>query len=463
MRLFNTLTKRVEDLVPVRPGAVGIYSCGPTVYRYVHVGNLRTFLLSDVLRRALEFEGLRVNLVINITDVGHMTDEVSDAGRDRMDLSVQDEGLSPEAVADKYTKAFFEDIDAIGIRRADAYPKATDHIGEMIELTQALLERGHAYVVGGSVYFDVHSFPGYGKLSGNTIENLQAGHRQIEHDPNKRHPEDFALWKEAGVNRLMKWDSPWGPGFPGWHVECSAMSMKHLGERFDIHVGGTDLRFPHHEDEIAQSEGAVGHQVVNLWVHTGFLNMAGLKMSKSKGNVVRIGDLVEEFGVDPLSFRYLCFQTRYRTEMEFSVEALQGADRTVKRLRQRMPEWAEEARDGLSAAAKELDARFREALSDDLDLPQAMTVLAEASSGEGLSGADRFSLLSEWDSVLGLDLGRELGAGALPDEIEALVRERDEVRAAKDFARSDAIRDRLGEMGYEVMDSPEGTRVRRKL
>jgi cysteinyl-tRNA synthetase len=463
MRLYNTLTKQVEELEPIEPGTVTAYSCGPTVYRYVHVGNLRTFLLSDVLRRSLELEGRGVKLVINITDVGHMTDEVSDAGRDRMDLSVQDEGLPPDQIAEKYTNAFFEDVDLIGIRRADAYPKATDHIAEMIELTERLIERGHAYVVGGSVYFDVHSFPGYGKLSGNTIENLRAGHRQIEHDPNKRHPEDFALWKEAGGGRLMKWDSPWGSGFPGWHIECSAMSMKHLGEHFDIHVGGTDLKFPHHEDEIAQSEGAVGHQVVNVWVHTGFLNMSGLKMSKSRGNVLRIGDLVEEFGVDPLSFRLLCFQTRYRSEMDFSPDALQAADKTVKRVRQRMTEWAGESGDGLSPAAKELDARFREALADDLDLPTAVTVLSEAVGSGDVSGADKFRLLSDWDSVLGLDLQREVGAGALPDDVQALARERDEARAAKDFAKSDELRDRLTGMGYEVMDSAEGTKVRRRL
>ena len=463
MRLHNTLTKQVEDLTPVEPGVVKSYSCGPTVYRYVHIGNLRTFLFGDVLRRALELEGHQVTFVINITDVGHMTDEVSDAGRDRMDLSVQDEGLSPDEIAEKYTKAYLEDTDAIGIRRADAYPKATDHIQDMLELIERLIEREHAYVVGGSVYFDVHSFPGYGKLSGNTIENLRAGHRQIEHDPNKRHPEDFALWKEAGSSRLMKWDSPWGVGFPGWHIECSAMSMKHLGERFDIHIGGTDLRFPHHEDEIAQSEGAVGHEVVSVWLHTGFLNLSGLKMSKSKGNVVRIGDLVEEFGVDPLSFRYLCFQTRYRSEMDFSAEALQGADRTVKRLRQRMAEWAGEPSDGLSPAAKDLDSRFREALSEDLDLPAAMTVLAETASSSDASGGDKFQLLKDWDAVLGLDLEREVGAEALPDEVQALAAERDQARASKDFAKSDEIRDRLTEMGYEVMDTAQGTKVRRRL
>ncbi len=318
---------------------VRMYSCGPTVYRFVHIGNLRTFLLSDLVRRALEFEGYEVTQVINITDVGHMTDEASDAGRDKMLLAVDDEGLSPSEIAEKYTRAFLDDAALIGIKPAHVYPKATEHIPEMLELAQKLVQRGHAYEVGGSIYFDVRSFPDYGKLSGNTLEKLRAGHRQeLEVDPDKRHPEDFALWKKAGANRLMRWDSPWGAGFPGWHVECSAMSMKYLGERFDIHTGGTDLVFPHHEDEIAQSEGGVGHPVVSIWAHGGFLRLTGQKMAKSSGNILRIGDLAE-MGFDPLSYRYLTFTTRYRSEMDFSEDALRDADTHVKRLRQRMVGW----------------------------------------------------------------------------------------------------------------------------
>jgi len=460
MRLNNTLTNRVEDLVPVEEGRVRIYGCGPTVYRYVHVGNLRTFLLSDVLRRALRLEGYDVTLVMNITDVGHMTDEVSDAGRDRMELSVEDEGLSPAEIARKYTQAYLEDTGAIGIEPADVMPKATDHIPEMLELTAGLLERGHAYEVNGTVYFDVHSFPGYGKLSGNTLDKLRTGHREIEVDPNKRHPEDFALWKRAGANRLMRWDSSWGPGFPGWHIECSAMSMKYLGERFDIHTGGNDLKFPHHEDEIAQSEGVVGHQVVSIWVHTGFLNMSGVKMSKSRKNVVRIGDLVEELGIDPLAFRYLCFQTRYRSEMDLSLEALKAANHTLRRLRARMADWAGATRDGLGAAARDLDGRFRAAVADDLDLPAAVTIVSEAVSADVTDG-DRYALLASWDGVLGLDLEREAREGVeVPEEVRALVRERDDARARKDFARSDALREEIRARGFEVRDGTGGTEVR---
>src|ERR671922_1214720 len=339
MRLYNSLSRAVEEVVPVEPGRVKMYTCGPTVYRYVHLGNLRTFLLADLVRRALEFEGYVVTQVLNITDVGHMTDESSPEAVDKMLLAAEDEGLQPLEIAEKYTQEALEDMAAVGIRLPDLMPKATDHIPEMIELIGRLIERGHAYVAdSGSVYYDVTTFPDYGALSGNTLDKLRAGHRELETDPAKRHPADFALWKAAGPGRLMKWPSPWGDGFPGWHVECSAMSMKYLGDRFDIHTGGNDLRFPHHEDEIAQSEGAVGHKVVSIWVHGGFLQMSGQKIAKSARNIYRVTDLAEE-GVDPLAYRLLCFGTRYRSEMDFSWEALEGADRTLTRIRQRMMDW----------------------------------------------------------------------------------------------------------------------------
>jgi cysteinyl-tRNA synthetase len=459
VRLYNTLTRTVEEVVPVDDRHVRMYTCGPTVYRYVHIGNLRSFLLSDLIRRALEFEGYEVTQVINITDVGHMTDDTSDAGRDRMDLAVADEGLSPAAIAQKYTDAFLEDARAIGLKLAHGYPKATDHIEEMLELTQELVKQGHAYEVGGNVYYDVQSFPEYGKLSGNTLEHLRAGHRQeLEVDPSKRHHADFALWKKAGPNRLMKWDSPWGDGFPGWHVECSAMSMKYLGARFDIHTGGVDLIFPHHEDEIAQSEGAVGHPVVSIWVHGGHLRLTGQKMAKSSGNIIRIPELVE-MGFDPLSYRYLTFQTRYRSEMDFNEEAMRAADHAVKRIRQRMVEWGAQA-GTLGEDAHELDRRFRAAVADDLDMPRALVVLNEAVSSP-IPGGEKAALLSSWDDVLGLDLGREVREAWTPtNEMRRLVAERDAARAGRDFARADELRAELQSMGLEVMDSPEGTKIR---
>ena len=461
MRLFDSLTREVLEVTPVDGETVKIYSCGPTVYRYIHVGNMRSFMLGDLIRRALRLEGRDVRWIMNITDVGHMTDEVSDTGRDKMELAEADEGLSAAEIADKYTKAFLEDSDLVGIERADLYPYATEHIGEMIRIIETLIEQGHAYEVEGSVYYDVTTFPGYGKLSGNTLDRLRAGHRQeLEVDPNKRHPEDFALWKRAGGSRALKWPSPWGDGFPGWHIECSAMSMKHLGERFDIHTGGNDNKFPHHEDEIAQSEAAVGHQVVSIWVHGGFLQMGEAKMAKSAGNVLRVTDLRDQ-GVDPLAYRLLCFGTRYRSEMHFDWDALQGQHRRLRDLRRLMGEWAKPA-DELSASAVAFDDRFRKAIADDLDLPRALVVLNEA-VGAGISDGEKYALLATWDAVLGLDLERDAREGFEPtQEMRDLIAERDAARAAKDFARSDELRVRLQELGLEVMDTAEGTTVRRR-
>jgi cysteinyl-tRNA synthetase len=459
MRLYDSLTREVHDVEPVDGATVKIYSCGPTVYRYIHIGNMRSFMLGDLIRRVLRFEGRDVRWIMNITDVGHMTDEVSDSGRDKMELAEADEGLSASEIAHKYTQAFLEDADLVGIQRADLYPLATDHIPEMIELIKVLIDGGHAYEVDGTVYYDVTSFPGYGKLSGNTLENLRAGHRQeLAVDPSKRHPEDFALWKKAGPSRALRWPSPWGDGYPGWHIECSAMSMKHLGERFDIHTGGNDNKFPHHEDEIAQSEGAVGHPVVSIWVHGGFLQMGGQKMAKSARNITRVTELAEQ-GIDPLAYRLLCFGTRYRSEMEFSWEALEGQNRRLADLRRRIAEW-EPAAGTLSAEAQHLDRRFREAVADDLDMPRALVVLNEAVSSP-IAGGEKVSFLSSWDAVLGLDLLRVAREAWEPtDEMRRLVAERDAARAARDFAAADRIRSELQAMGLEVMDSPQGTKVR---
>jgi cysteinyl-tRNA synthetase len=460
MRLYNSLTRSVEEVTPLEPGHVTMYTCGPTVYRYAHLGNLRTFMLADLVRRALDREGLRVTQIMNITDVGHMVDDSSEAAVDKMLLAVEDEGMTPGEIADKYAEAVFADAAALGIRPADAYPKATDHIADMIDLTEKLIDRGHAYVAeSGSVYFDVQSFPGYGALSGNTVDQLRSGNRELEVDASKRHPADFALWKSAGAGRVMKWPSPWGEGFPGWHIECSAMSMKFLGERFDIHTGGTDLRFPHHEDEIAQSEGAVGHRVVSVWVHGGHLRLAGHKIAKSTGNVIRVQALVDR-GIDPLSFRWLTFQTRYRSEMDFTWEAMDTADARVKQIRRRMVGWAPAA-EPASDAARSLDARFRAAVADDLDMPTAIVVVNELVSSGQVPDGEKYALLAGWDHVLGLDLEREATSGWAPtDEVVALIARRDAARAAKDFATSDRIRDELAEMGLEVMDGAGGTSVR---
>ena len=462
MRLFDSLSRDLIEVSPADGKTVKIYSCGPTVYRYIHIGNMRSFMLGDLIRRALRLEGRDVRWIMNITDVGHMTDDVSDTGRDKMELAEADEGLTAPEIAEKYTDAFLEDSDLVGIERADLYPRATAHIDEMLALIETLIDKGHAYEVDGSVYYDVTSFSGYGKLSGNTLDRLRAGHRQeLEVDPNKRHPEDFALWKKAGQTRALKWPSPWGDGFPGWHIECSAMSMKHLGDRFDIHTGGNDNKFPHHEDEIAQSEAAVGHQVVSIWVHGGFLQMSGQKMAKSAKNIYRVTDLAEQ-GVDPLAYRLLCFSSRYRAEMNFSWDALQGEHRRLVDLRRRMAEWAPAA-DALSEPAGGFDAGFREAIADDLDLPRALVVM-NGVVGADISSGEKYALLASWDQVLGLDLERDAREGWEPtDEMNELVHERDRARSSKDYARSDELRDRLQELGLEVMDTPEGTKVRPRL
>src|SRR5438132_11171497 len=408
MRLYNTLVREVEEVKPVDGHTVKMYSCGPTVYRYIHIGNMRSFMLGDLIRRALRFEGQDVRWVMNITDVGHRTDEVTDTGRDKMELAEADEGLSAKEIADKYTQAFLEDAELVGIQPADVYPRATDHIPEMIAIIQKLIEKAHAYVVDGDVYYDVTTFPDYGRLTGYKNEKLRAGHRQeLEVDPNKRHPADFALWKKAGPGRVMKWPSPWGEGFPGWHIECSAMSMKHLGERFDIHTGGNDNKFPHHEDEIAQSEGYTGHPVVSIWVHGGFLQMSGQKMAKSAKNIYRVTDLAEQ-GIDPLAYRLLCFGTQYRSEMDFSWEALEGQNRRLDQLRRSMQDWAaaDEPSGPSEESAKAFDARFREAVGDDLDMPTSLKVLDDAVGTKDLSPADKRELFNAWDRVLALDLDR---------------------------------------------------------
>jgi cysteinyl-tRNA synthetase len=462
VRLYDSLTRELHEVVPVDGHTVKIYSCGPTVYRYIHIGNMRSFMLGDLIRRALRFEGSSVRWIMNITDVGHMTDDVSDTGRDKMELAESDEGLSAAEIAHKYTDAFLQDADLVGIERADLYPKATEHIAEMIAVIERLIAKDHAYEVDGTIYYDVTTFPGYGKLSGNTLDQLRAGHRQeLAVDPDKRHPEDFALWKKAGPNRALKWPSPWGDGFPGWHIECSAMSMKHLGERFDVHTGGNDNKFPHHEDEIAQSEAAVGHEVVTTWVHGGFLQMGGQKMAKSAKNIKRVTDLAEQ-GIDPLAYRMLCFGTRYRSEMDFNWDALEGQNRRLADVRRRMAEWAPGA-GSLSADAAGFDRRFRQAVGDDLDLPRAMVVLNEVLSSP-IPPGERYALLSSWDEVLALDLERDARERWEPTEdVRVLVGERDAARAAKDYEASDRLRDRLQAMGLEVMDTPEGTKVRRRI
>jgi cysteinyl-tRNA synthetase len=449
VRLYNTLTRRKEELAPVSARAVKVYSCGPTVYRYVHIGNLRTFMFADVLCRALEYLGHPTTQVMNITDVGHLTDDTFDRGEDKMLVSARLEKRSPEEIAAFYTEAFMEDAARMNIRPAAQFPRATQYIPQMLEIIAKLIEKRHAYEVGGTVYYDIASFPDYGKLSRNSTDKLLAGARG-EVDPRKRHPGDFTLWKAAGEHRLQVWPSPWGDGFPGWHIECSAMSMSLLGERFDIHTGGTDNVFPHHEAEIAQSEGVTGHRVVSCWMHGGHLMLAGSRMAKSAGNFFRITELMER-GFDPLAIRYLVLQAKYRTKLNFSTEGLAGADHALTQLRERVAEWTL----GGDGPAGDFDQRFRGALDDDLDLPAAMALVSELARSD-VAPAAKGRLLIEWDRVLGLDLAPRHSVAVLPSGAAELLAARETARVARDFATSDRLRETLAGMGVAVTDTPTG-------
>ena len=453
VRLYNTYTRSRQELKPIADGLVQIYSCGPTVYRYVHVGNLRTFMLPDLLRRSLEYLGYRTRQFMNITDVGHLTNDSFDRGEDKMLVSARLENRSTEEIAAHYTDAFLEDIRKVNIRPADGYPRATDHIAQMQGLIEKLITQGHAYVIDGNVYFDIATFPAYGRLSRNSTDKLLTGVRG-EPDPRKRHPGDFTLWKAAGEHRLQVWPSPWGEGFPGWHIECSAMSLSLLGERFDIHTGGADNVFPHHEAEIAQSEAVTGHPVVSLWMHGGLLLLSGARMAKSAGNFFRITEL-EEQGFDPLAFRYLALQARYRAPLNFSIEGLAGADRALRQLRERVAEWSTR---GEAAALEEWDSRFRKAIADDLDMPAAMALVAELVRSS-IDGHEKATLLTSWDRVLGLDLQR--AAPPLPPDADLLLAAREQARQANDFAESDRLRDQLAQLGVTVIDTPDGQRIKR--
>jgi cysteinyl-tRNA synthetase len=456
VRLYNTLTRTKEELIPVNDGSVRIYSCGPTVYRYVHIGNLRTFMLGDLLRRTLSYLGYQTQQVMNITDVGHLTEDDFDRGEDKMLVSARLENKSPADIAAHYTRAFMEDAARANIHPADHYPRATEYIPHMVELIAKLIAKGHAYEIGGTVYYDIASFPAYGRLSRNSPEKLLVGVRG-EVDVRKLHPGDFTLWKAAGEHRLQVWPSPWGPGYPGWHIECSAMSMSLLGERFDIHTGGADNVFPHHEAEIAQSQGVTGHQVVSCWMHGGLLMLAGSRMAKSAGNFFRITEL-EEQGYDPLAFRYMALQAKYRTKLDFSTEGLAGADRALRQLRERLAGWSStpDAPGPDQAGTSEFEERFKAAIADDLDLPAAMALLAELTRSK-LPATEKAKLVRRWDQVLGLDLDR-VESPELPAGAAELVEAREKAREAKDFATSDRLRKELAMLGVRVTDTPNGQR-----
>jgi cysteinyl-tRNA synthetase len=456
--LYDTAERKVVDVAPAG-AALTMYTCGPTVYRYAHIGNLRTFLLADLIRRAFEYCGSVVDQVQNITDVGHMTDELFDRGEDRMLVQAGIEERSPEEIAAYYTEFFLRDAAAMNLRPARAYPRASEHIPLMVELVAKLLERGHAYEAGGNVYFDVRSFPSYGRLSQNTLTALKPGHRLDEVDPLKQHHADFLLWKAAGPSRLIRFAAPWSEGYPGWHIECSAMSLAYLGDRFDVHTGGMDLIFPHHEDEIAQSESAVGHRVVGHWVHGAHLLAEGRKMSKSSQNFFDLRDLEARGHSEPLAFRLLCLQTRYRAQMNFTWDALDAAERTLARWRRLVAAWP----DGPAGAHSEAyEQRFRDALSADLDTPAVVALISDVIAAKDLTPGERGALLRRWDAVLALDLDREPREADIPPEAIELVERRQRAREDRDWATADRLRVELGALGVEVDDTPDGPKARRR-
>ena len=453
LRLHNTLTRSSEPFTPLEPNAVGIYSCGPTVYRDVHIGNLRTYLLADWLRRVLEAQGFQVRHVKNITDVGHMRQELLERGDDKVIAAALKAGTTPQEIAEQYTASFLKDEAALNIMPAHVFPRATAHVPQMIEMTQRLIERDLAYEVAGNVYFSVERFADYGKLSGNTGDSLLEAVR-IDPDPNKRDPRDFALWKAAEPDRTMQWPSPWGAGFPGWHIECSAMSTFHLGEQFDIHTGGVDNIFPHHEDEIAKSEGALGHQVVRHWVHGQHLLVDGLKMAKSTGNVYTLPEL-QSRGFDPLAFRYLCATVHYRHRLNFTFDSLRAAALGLNRLRQEAFLAAQSA-DGNGGSGERYEEAFQQAIEDDLHLPRALAVVWELVRSETPS-AVKARLLRKFDQILGFDLFAPVTE--TPTSVRALVDERQSLRGRSAFDEADRMRERIAADGFHVRDTRNGAAV----
>ena len=460
--LYNSLTRKKQVFRPIKPGTVGLYTCGPTVYNYAHIGNLRTYVFEDVLKRVLTYNGYAVKHVMNITDVGHLTGD-RDMGEDKMEAGAAREGKSAWDIAEFYTRSFKEDIEHLNILAPDIWVKATDTIPEQIVLVKTLEEKGYTYRTSDGIYFDTAKFKDYTKLSHQDLEALKEGAR-VERNPEKRNATDFALWKFSpqGLKRQMEWESPWGVGFPGWHLECSAMSMKFLGEQLDIHCGGTDHIDVHHTNEIAQSEAATGKPFFNFWMHGAFLIIqGGKKMAKSEGNFLTLENAFLKNDINPLVYRFASFLTHYRKPMEYSDEGIQAARNGLLHLQNQVRQVMVAGVEAEPSVHTEFKNKFTETVNDDLNMPRAMAVVQEMLKSK-ISNAQKYSTMMDFDRVLGLRLDQLDQSQALPDAVQRLVAARQQARRDKDFATSDQLRAEIEAQGYQVQDTPDGMNVIKK-
>ena len=454
---YNTLTKQKDLFKPIEEGNVKIYSCGPTVYKDATIGNMRTNLLNDTLRRVLKYNGYELKHVMNITDVGHLVSD-GDEGEDKMLKSAREEHKSPLEIAEHYTKLFFRDLERLNIETPEVVCKATDHIKEMLEMVQKIMKNGYAYETSTAIYFDVSKLDKYGILSGINLNDQKAGAR-VDIDPEKRNPYDFALWIKAPANHLMKWDSPWGPSYPGWHIECSAMSTKYLGEEFDIHTGGIDLVPTHHENEIAQNKGACGKNPAHYWIHGEYLLINGGKMSKSLGNTYLIDDIIAR-GYSPLAYRLFNYSCHYRGKLNFTWEGIESANTSLIRLREGYQKHLNGNSDISDEIIADMENRFHQAINDDMNMPLALSVVWEAVKYPEKSPKIA-QLLKKFDTVLGIKID-EVQETKIPQEILDLVEERKQARSDKNWSESDRLRDLIAEKGYIVKDTKDGTEVLKK-